>query len=41
MWYIGHQLSICYGEPYDMTCRYAKELGKEGWFEKNGINPKR
>jgi len=39
MWYIGRRLSICYGEPYDIVCRYAKELGKEGWFEKNGINP--
>jgi len=39
MWYIGKKLSSCYGEPYDMVCRYAKELGKEGWFEKNGINP--
>merc|ERR1740121_2608405 len=41
MWYIGRKLSDCYGEPYDMVCRYAKELGKEGYFEKNGIDPKR
>jgi len=41
MWYIGRKLSDCFGEPYDMVCRYAKELGKEGYFEKNGINPKR
>jgi len=39
MWYIGKKLSDCYGEPYDMACKYAKELGKEGWFEKNGIDP--
>jgi len=41
MWYIGKQLTTCYGEPYDMMCRYARELGKEEWFEQNGINPKR
>jgi hypothetical protein len=41
MWYVGRKLSDCYGEPYDMMCRYAKELGKEGYFEKNGIDPKR
>ncbi|CAK0900362.1 unnamed protein product [Prorocentrum cordatum] len=41
MWYVGRKLSDCYGEPYDMTCRYGKELGKEGYFEKNGIDPKR
>mmetsp|Transcript_39916 Transcript_39916/g.105852 ORF Transcript_39916/g.105852 Transcript_39916/m.105852 type:complete len:252 (+) Transcript_39916:76-831(+) len=41
MWYVGKKLSDCYGEPYDMTCRYGKELGKEGYFEKNGIDPKR
>jgi len=41
MWYIGKQLTTCYGEPYDMQCRYARELGKEEWFENNGINPKR
>jgi len=39
MWYIGRQLTTCYGEPYDMQCRYARELGKEEFFEKNGINP--
>jgi len=41
MWYVGRKLSDCFGEPYDMVCRYAKELGKEGYFEKNGIDPKR
>jgi len=41
MWYVGRKLSDCYGEPYDMVCRYAKEIGKEGYFEKNGIDPKR
>jgi len=41
MWYIGKQLTNCYGEPYDMQCRYARELGKEEWFEQNGVNPKR
>jgi len=41
MWFIGRKLSTCYGEPYDMVCRYAKELGREDWFEKNGIEVKR
>ncbi|CAK0842184.1 unnamed protein product [Prorocentrum cordatum] len=41
VWTVGKKLSDCYGEPYDMTCRYGKELGKEGYFAKNGIDPKR
>jgi len=41
MWYVGRKLSDCYGEPYDMVCRFSKELGKEGYYEKNGLNPVR
>lgn len=41
MFYIGRRLSTCYGEPYDMVCRYGKELAEEGYFAENGINPKR
>jgi hypothetical protein len=39
MYYIGKKMTECYGEPYDMQCRYAKEMNREQWFEKNGINP--
>jgi hypothetical protein len=39
MWYVGKKLTECYGEPYDMSCKYAKELLREGYFEKNGIDP--
>jgi hypothetical protein len=39
MWYVGKKLTECYGEPYDMTCKYAKELLREGYYEKNGIDP--
>ena len=39
MWHVGKKLSECYGEPYDMTCKYGKELLREGYYEKNGIDP--
>lgn len=42
MSFIGRSLSTCYGgKSYAMVCDFAKELGIEGWFEKNGIDPKR
>jgi len=39
MWYIGKKLTECYGEPYDMQCRFAKEVNREEWYGKNGIDP--
>jgi len=39
MYYIGRQLTNCYGEPYDMQCRFAKEFNREEYYGKNGINP--
>jgi len=39
MYYIGRKMTECYGEPYDMQCRFAKEINREKWYEKNGINP--
>jgi len=39
MYYVGKKLTECYGEPYDMQCRYGKEINREEWYGKNGIDP--
>merc|ERR1712087_680525 len=35
MYYVGKKMTECYGEPYDMQCRFAKEINREKWYEKN------